>query len=155
MEVLPIALPAPDVRTRAEEAVTKLITLKKADDASRAAVLDCLRMQYDVDKPGNKLHDFSALDTDTFVKEVAKRRPKSAGKLKASDLKSLREMYGDEALPMQARGREALVLERQIDGWVNEAYGLTPEDVALLWETAPPRMPFKPDSVSSRTLRNS
>src|SRR3989304_604583 len=28
--------------------------------------------------------------------------------------------------------------------WHNEAYGLTPEEVALLWETAPPRMPFTP-----------
>jgi hypothetical protein len=25
---------------------------------------------------------------------------------------------------------------------VNEAYGLTPEEVALMWETAPPRMPL-------------
>lgn len=147
---VPIALPVPDVRVRAEEAVTKLITFKKADDTSRAAVLDCLRMQYDVEKPGNKLQDFAALEPDAFVQEVVKRRPKSAGKLKASDLKSLREMYGDEALPMQARGREALVLERQLDSWVNEAYGLTPDDVALLWETAPPRMPFKPESTSLR-----
>jgi hypothetical protein len=78
-------------------------------------------------------------------KEVMKRRPKGAGKLKASDLKSLREMYGDEALPIQARRREALVLERRLGNLVNEAYGLTPEDVALLWSTAPPRMPYKPE----------
>ena len=67
---------------------------------------------------------------------------------KASDMKSLREMYDDEALPMQARRREALVLERQLSHLVNEAYGLTPDDVALLWSTAPPRMPFKPEEPS-------
>jgi hypothetical protein len=27
---------------------------------------------------------------------------------------------------------------------VNAAYGLTPEEVALLWRTAPPRMPLNP-----------
>jgi hypothetical protein len=37
---------------------------------------------------------------------------------------------------------EALGLERQISDLVNEAYGLTPEDIALMWQTAPPRMPF-------------
>jgi hypothetical protein len=37
---------------------------------------------------------------------------------------------------------EALQLERQLSDVVNEAYGLTPDEVALLWQTAPPRMPF-------------
>ena len=140
----PIPAASVAIREQAEAVVTKLIDMKKADDSSRAAVLDALRMQYAVETPGNKLSDFAALDSDAFVQEVVKRRPKSAGKLKASDLKSLREMYGDEALPMQARRRVALGLERQLDSWVNEAYGLTAEDVALLWATAPPRMPFKP-----------
>jgi len=144
MLTVPIATASPAVREQVEAAVTKLIELKKADDSSRAAVLDALRMQYAVETPGNKLSDFATLDSDVFVQEVVKRRPKSAGKLKASDLKSLREMYGDEALPMQARRREALGLERKLDKWVNEAYGLTAEEVALLWATAPPRMPFKP-----------
>jgi len=27
---------------------------------------------------------------------------------------------------------------------VNAAYGLTPEEVALMWQTAPPRMPGAP-----------
>jgi len=30
----------------------------------------------------------------------------------------------------------------QLSDLVNEAYGLTPDDVARLWETAPPSMPF-------------
>jgi len=32
---------------------------------------------------------------------------------------------------------EALKLERQLSELVNEAYGLTPDEVALMWETAP------------------
>jgi hypothetical protein len=37
---------------------------------------------------------------------------------------------------------EALALERQLSDLVNAAYGLTPEGLALMWATAPPRMPF-------------
>ena len=40
--------------------------------------------------------------------------------------------------------REALHLERLISDEVNAAYGLTPEDVKLMWATAPPRMPIPP-----------
>ena len=29
---------------------------------------------------------------------------------------------------------------------VNEAYGLTPDEVRLMWATAPPRMPLAPDA---------
>lgn len=142
---LPIAAPpSRATRDQAEPMVDALIALKKADDDTRAAVLDALRMQYAVTEPGNKLYDFASLDADSFVREVLKRRPKAAGKLEISELTALREMYGDEGLPMQARRREALILERRLGGLVDDAYGLTPEDVALLWSTAPPRMPFDP-----------
>ena len=33
------------------------------------------------------------------------------------------------------------MFERRLAALVNAAYGLTPEDVELLWRTAPPRMP--------------
>jgi hypothetical protein len=33
------------------------------------------------------------------------------------------------------------VLERRVADLVNEAYGLTPEEVQLMWDAAPPRMP--------------
>jgi len=142
---LPIAPPASGARAEAEAAVTKLIAMTKADNDTRAGVLDSLRMQFAVAEPGNKLSDFASLASDAFVQEVLKRRPKAAGKLKAADMKALRELYNDEALPVQARKREALALERRLSALVNEAYGLTPEEVALLWSTAPPRMPLRPE----------
>jgi hypothetical protein len=33
-------------------------------------------------------------------------------------------------------------LEQQISDLVNAAYGLTPEEIVLMWQTAPPRMPI-------------
>jgi hypothetical protein len=39
---------------------------------------------------------------------------------------------------------EAQRLERRLSDLVNQAYGLTPDEVALMWATAPPRMPLTP-----------
>jgi hypothetical protein len=36
-----------------------------------------------------------------------------------------------------------LTLEHEISDLVNAAYGLTPDEIALLWATAPPRMPIE------------
>jgi hypothetical protein len=37
---------------------------------------------------------------------------------------------------------EALTLERTLRDLVNQAYALTPTEIALVWQTAPPRMPI-------------
>ena len=43
---------------------------------------------------------------------------------------------------MQSRKTEALTLEHRLSDLVNQAYGLTPEEIDLMWKTAPPRMPI-------------
>jgi hypothetical protein len=35
---------------------------------------------------------------------------------------------------------------KTIENYVDGTFGLTPEDVRLMWDTAPPRMPFGPPS---------
>lgn len=45
-------------------------------------------------------------------------------------------------VPLQALDREANGLERELSDLVNAAFGLTPAEVQLMWDTAPPRMPF-------------
>jgi hypothetical protein len=57
-------------------------------------------------------------------------------------LKSLREEYARTVEPMRETVARALRLERRLAGLVDEAYGLTAEEVALVWRTAPPRMPI-------------
>lgn len=46
--------------------------------------------------------------------------------------------------PARAAADEALTLERRLSDLVNAAYGRTPQEVELMWGTAPPRMPFQP-----------
>jgi hypothetical protein len=56
--------------------------------------------------------------------------------------RSLREGHERTIVPAQAPAREACGLEEQVSDLVNAAYGLTPEEVKLVWDTAPPRMPI-------------
>ncbi len=85
------------------------------------------------------------LDSDAFVAEVKKLRGKK-NPLSVAALRSLRDEHTRTIEPARIQAAEALNLERQISDLVNEAYGLTPDEVALMWKTAPPRMPIpKPE----------
>jgi hypothetical protein len=55
----------------------------------------------------------------------------------------LRDTYGAQVPPMRAMEAEGKQLERRVAAQVNEAYGLTREEIDLLWRTAPPRMPVE------------
>jgi hypothetical protein len=103
-------------------------------------VQDWLRVEYAVQKPSQKLQDVPTLTPDALVDEVKKARGKK-NPLTVAGLKALREEHGRSIVPLQTLAAEARTLERQVADLVNAAYGLTPEEVALMWKTAPPRMP--------------
>lgn len=46
--------------------------------------------------------------------------------------------------PVRALAAETLKLECVLSDLVNQAYGLTPGQIKLMWQTAPPRMPIPP-----------
>jgi hypothetical protein len=45
--------------------------------------------------------------------------------------------------PSRALAAETLNLERTLSDIVNQAYGLTRAEIALMWQTAPPRLRIK------------
>ena len=142
MEQLPIAPASDETRQAVEPAVARLIEITKSNQQARADMLDWLRTEFSVETPGQKLEAFAALDADAFVEEVRKRRPRVPGRLGPGALSELRAGYYEQATPVQQRRSEARELERRLSDLVNQAYGLTPEEVELLWATAPPRMPL-------------
>lgn len=142
IEQFPIAPPTDEIRAEVEPAVQQLIEFTKVNQQATRDMLHWFRIEHGIDKAGNKLSDFATLSLDDFLQEVKKRRPKGAGNLGPKDLKTLSDAYGDYALPIQQRRRDGLVLEHRISELVNQAYGLTPEEIDLMWKTAPPRMPF-------------
>ena len=46
-----------------------------------------------------------------------------------------------------ALAAETLNLERTLSDLVNQTYGLTPTEIELMWQTAPPRMPIPPPTI--------
>ena len=140
MERVPIAPPTDEARAEAEEAVGRLVAFTRAEQESRRDALDWLRVEYGIEKPGQKLSDFATLTGDEFVEEVRKRQ-EGSGRFSPAGLKELRSGYTDLATPIREARTEAAKLERRLSDLVNQAYGLTPEEIDLLWSTAPPRMP--------------
>lgn len=98
-------------------------------------------MEYAIEKPSQKLQALTDLDSDAFVAEVKKLRGKKQP-LTAASLAALRAEHTQSIDPARALAAETLQLERTLSDLINTAYGLTPEEVKLLWATAPPRMPF-------------
>jgi hypothetical protein len=136
MEAFPIAPPTDEIRAEVEPAVQRLIEFTKANQEATRDILDWLQLEHGIEKPGNKLSDFASLALDDFLKEVKKRRPKAAGSLGPKPLKELKAAYNDYAPGIQQRRAEGLTLEHRISELVNQAYGLTLEEIDLMWKTA-------------------
>lgn len=112
--------------------------------------MDWLRHEFSLEKPGGALAQPHDLDADAFVAAVRKALPRSK-KLSAAEIARLKQEHRVTVEPARGAAREALALERRLSDIVNAAYGLTPEDVALMWATAPPRMPFTPSDPNAPT----
>ncbi|HYT92370.1 MAG TPA: hypothetical protein VEL76_26890 [Gemmataceae bacterium] len=67
--------------------------------------------------------------------------------LRVAQMKALKDEHAQSVRPLQALAAEARQLERRVAELVNAAYGLTAAEVALMWRTAPPRMPGEPPGV--------
>lgn len=142
MEVLPIAPASDAIRAEVEPAVQRLIVLTKAQREITSSVLDWLKVEFDIETPGQRLAELSSLEGDSFIREVAQRRPRSAGRLTPAGVQTLRRVYDEYVPTLRGNDAEAGRLEHQLADLVNEAYQLTPAEVDLLWQTAPPRMPI-------------
>ncbi len=141
METVPITEPTQQVRTEVEDGVASLLALAQASQDQTSELLHWLRLELAVDQPGQRLGTFADLTGDDFVAEVRKRRPKGAPRLTPKAIAELTETHQRYADPERHRAAQMRVLERRLSDLVNQAYRLTDEEIALLWRTAPPRMP--------------
>jgi hypothetical protein len=141
MTNLPIAEPTSAIREATETAVRRLIEITSSRQETHRVLHDWLRVEFAIEKPSNKLHNLTALDSDAFIAEVKNIRGRKFP-LTAAALQALRQEHTTTIEPARHRAAEALAMEQQINHLVNQAYALTPEETALLWSTAPPRMPI-------------
>lgn len=142
-KIVHVPIPSPDDSTRAAvtESVEQILELTRTIHGSRSATLDVLRMEYDVETPGQALAELDVPTSDVFVREVKKRRAKGGKPLSPAALKALRELYDAEVPGILKKRAQILAHERNIAAQVHAAYKLTEDDLRLLREHAPPRMP--------------
>ena len=138
---IPIAKPTDEIRSTIDGTVHRLIAITSETQSARMAILDWLRTEFAIDKPTQKLAALVELSSDELIAQVKKIRGKRSP-LSVQDVKRLKEEHTQSVLPLKVIARESLELERRVSDLVNAAYGLTPDDVALMWQTAPPRMPI-------------
>ena len=129
-----------------ESIVQRLIEITISQKTVYQDFLTWLQIQYKVKKITRKLENFADLNFEELIEEVIKQLPKSKSSdpLGVKGLKSIREAYNEYVPEIQTRKQEALKLEQRLSDLVNQAYQLTPEEIELIWKTAPPRMPFYP-----------
>ena len=111
-------------------------------------VLDWLRHTIGIEATNRELASPSRLAEDEFVAAVITSLSKKK-KSTAAEIGELRREHAATIEPARQARAEIFALENQLSDLVNEAYGLTPEEVALMWRTAPPRMPFTPAGLTS------
>ena len=140
-QTIPIPTPTPRQRTSAVNHVRRLIVISKVQQATGRTLLDWFKVEYGIEKPSLKLQDPISLESDALVNEIKKLRGKQ-NPLSAAALKALRDEDARTLEPARRLQAEARSLENQLSDLVNAAYGLTPEEVKLMWDTAPPRMPI-------------
>jgi Eco57I restriction-modification methylase/TaqI-like C-terminal specificity domain/Putative RNA methylase family UPF0020 len=145
VENFPIPEPTDEQRLACDGAIKRLVEITKARQEMVRDLLDWLRSEHGIEKPGLKLQSPLPLSEEEFIAEVRTRRGRRRP-LGVAEHRTLKEEYQRLLPPRRAEAAEALGLEQQIAALVDDAYGLLPQDVRLLWETAPPRMPTPPPS---------
>jgi hypothetical protein len=141
MEEFPIVAMTCEQGELASIKVTTLIGIHAEASSTRAILADWYRAEHGIERLSRVLADPFKLDADAFVAQLRRahgaRRP-----LTPAGVAAVREAWRETVAPIRERLREAERLERELSDLVNAAYGLTPEEVRLMWETAPPRMPL-------------
>ena len=139
------SVPIPEIVGRSREFSQDLVCqtmlrVRESQDLLKD-VLAWLRHEYGVDKPPVRLREPANLDEDGFVREVRKA---CKGGLTPAGVRAVLSAWGETVVPIKRLKGEIAALERELSRLVEDAYGLTDEDRALMWRTAPPRMPIPP-----------
>ena len=104
---------------------------------------DWLRVEMGLTKLPGTLAQASRLDADEFVAAVRSALPKRQS-ITPIRLRHLRNAFAGVGEPARSSRGALLGHERTLSAIVNRAYGLTEDDIPLMWRTAPPRMPIVP-----------
>lgn len=150
MGTIPIAVPSKRIKQSISKLVPKLERLADVRLSAQRDISDWLSHTFSIRADAWRKADLTALDLDAFIGRVAAELP-GRRKLTAADIGELKREYETTLKPAVKSRNESFNLEQEIAALVNEAYGLTEDDIQLMWRTAPPRMPFTPQGLTNFT----
>lgn len=153
MEQVPIA-PAADEETFAPD-VEALRSIQTKAHQTRQLLANWYRHSLGIETVPTVLRDPFGVSADQFVSAVGKAPGNNRRALTAATIGHIRDEYTRTVEPMARRLADAVQHERALSDLVNAAYGLTPEETALMWRTAPPRMPLDPANELRRLAGSS
>lgn len=122
---------------------------RRVIDETTKQITDWLHIEFGLTKPSRALELPHRLDGEGFVAAVRAALPKRRA-LSPAEIARLKREHTDTLTAAIHAATELLRLERRLSDTVNAAYGLTPADIRLLWESAPPRMPLDPQAELRR-----
>ena len=140
MEAVPISPQKADVRLIVDSIGSALCNANEV----RRLLCDWYHHSFEIETISNPLRNPFMLDADQFISAVQKARGARKKPLAAAAISQIREEHARTVVPIARRLGEAMRYEQLLSDLVDQAYGLTPKDVALMWRTAPPRMPIPP-----------
>jgi hypothetical protein len=118
--------------------VERLLELRAEIRDTAAQLLDWLRAGYGV-AADDELAAFAELSATAFVDAVRRHRPRDP--MGPREVGLLRNAHAEVAPRIASLRARAAGLERRLAQLVVRAYGLTADEVELMWATAPPRTP--------------
>ena len=127
--------------------IHRLSQLMDIAHGAERSMLDWFRHSLGVEKFKSRLSTPASLTADELVAAYSESAPKHRTPTAAEIAEIKREHKATVEPALLARG-EIFLLEQRLSDLVNQAYGLTPEEVDLMWRTAPPRMPFTPTGLA-------
>jgi hypothetical protein len=141
VEALPVPDPEPALRAEIDASVERIVELTAERRTGVAELMAWLRDEYGVAAPDAGLLAFADLNATAFVDAVRRHRLRHAEPLAPRQVGMLRNAHAEYAPRLTAVQARAAGLERRLTQLVVRAYGLTPDEVELMWSTAPPRTP--------------
>jgi SAM-dependent methyltransferase len=143
VESIPIPVPNEEARSLSNEIVELLSEHSKTRMEAAASLADWLTVEHELAKIPKGLQSPFDLTEEAWVAAIRKARGRKRP-LSSAGLRTVRDEYSATIAPLRERQGEVGRLERRLADLVFQAYGLDADQIALVWRTAPPRMPVQP-----------
>jgi hypothetical protein len=147
METIPIAVPSESTRVAIQNITPRLRDLMSYRIEANTLMANWLQYSLALKPETWSATELTTLTADAFIAIVINALPKKR-KLTATEFAELKREHAVTIEPARQARSQIFAFESKLSDLVNEAYGLTPEEVQLMWRTAPPRMPFTPRGLA-------